>query len=87
MCGDDGEITLRGEVLAIGGLKEKSLAALKEGISTIVVPSENSAEVSELPDTVKRGLKIVKAVTIDDVLKTALADGYVKPADGARCSQ
>ncbi len=73
-----GEITIRGDVLAIGGLKEKSLAALKEGISEILVPKENSADIRELPDEVKNGLKITTVETVDDVFKIALAE---KPAE------
>jgi len=73
-----GEITIRGDVLAIGGLKEKSLAALKEGISEILVPKENSADIRELPEEVKNGLKITTVETVDDVFGIALAE---KPAD------
>ncbi len=68
-----GEVTIKGDVLAIGGLKEKSLAALKEGVSTIVVPEENRPEEAELPEEVKKGLKIVFARKIDDVFAVALA--------------
>ncbi|MCR5693616.1 MAG: endopeptidase La [Clostridia bacterium] len=71
-----GEITIRGDVLAIGGLKEKSLAALKEGISEILVPAENKADIRELPEEVKNGLKITTVETVDEVFKLALA---VKP--------
>ncbi len=68
-----GEVTLRGDVLAIGGLKEKSLAALKEGISTIVVPAENHADVTELPEAVRNGMEIIEVSKIDEVLAVALA--------------
>lgn len=68
-----GEITIRGEVLAIGGLKEKTLAALKEGISTVVVPEENKADLRELPDEVKNGLEIITVKTVDEVLDIALS--------------
>jgi ATP-dependent Lon protease len=68
-----GEVTIKGDVLAIGGLKEKSLAALKEGVSTIVVPEENRPEEAELPEEVRKGLKIVFARKIDDVFAVALA--------------
>ncbi|MBQ3894898.1 MAG: endopeptidase La, partial [Clostridia bacterium] len=67
-----GEITIRGDVLAIGGLKEKSLAALKEGISEILVPAENSADILELPDEVKTGLKVTTVRNVDEVLEAVL---------------
>jgi ATP-dependent Lon protease len=68
-----GEVTLRGRVLPIGGLKEKLLAALRAGIKTVLIPSENEKDLAEIPDNVKRGLEIVPAATVDEVLKKALA--------------
>jgi ATP-dependent Lon protease len=70
-----GEITLRGRVLPIGGLKEKLLAALRAGVKTVVIPSENEKDLAEIPDNVKRGLTIIPVGTADDVLRVAL----VKP--------
>jgi len=67
-----GEITLRGRVLPIGGLKEKLLAALRGGIVTVVIPKENEKDLSEIPDNVKKGLKIIFINTVDEVLKFAL---------------
>ena len=67
-----GEITLRGEVTAIGGLKEKLLAALRGGIRTVLIPQENVKDLQEIPDNVKKGLNIVPVKWIDDVLKLAL---------------
>ncbi|MBN9372038.1 MAG: endopeptidase La [Hydrogenophaga sp. SCN 70-13] len=67
-----GEITLRGEVTAIGGLKEKLLAALRGGIKTVVIPEENVKDLAEIPDNVKEGLKIVPVKWIDKVLSIAL---------------
>lgn len=67
-----GEVTLRGNALPIGGLREKSLAALRSGIKTIVVPYENKKDVSELPPEVKKDLKILYMKKVDDVLKIAL---------------
>lgn len=67
-----GEITLRGEVTAIGGLKEKLLAALRGGIKTVLIPQENVKDLQEIPDNVKKGLDIVPVKWIDDVLKLAL---------------
>ena len=66
-----GEVSLRGKAIAIGGLKEKSLAALRSGIKTIIVPVDNKPNVEELPDEVKNGLKIVYMTCVDDALKVA----------------
>ena len=67
-----GEITLRGEVTAIGGLKEKLLAALRGGIETVLIPEENVKDLTEIPDNVKNGLEIIPVKWIDQVLKVAL---------------
>lgn len=67
-----GEITLRGEVTAIGGLKEKLLAALRGGIKTVLIPQENVKDLQEIPENVKQGLEIVPVKWIDEVLKLAL---------------
>ncbi|MES2609553.1 MAG: endopeptidase La [Pseudomonadota bacterium] len=67
-----GEITLRGEVTAIGGLKEKLLAALRGGIKTVLIPEENVKDLAEIPDNVKSGLEIVPVRWIDKVLEIAL---------------
>jgi ATP-dependent Lon protease len=67
-----GEITLRGEVTAIGGLKEKLLAALRGGIKTVLIPEENSKDLQEIPENVKNGLEIVPVKWIDKVLEVAL---------------
>lgn len=67
-----GEITLTGKVLAIGGLKEKCLAARRVGIDTVIVPKENEKDVIKLPKIVKDSLNIILADKIDDVLKNAL---------------
>jgi ATP-dependent Lon protease len=67
-----GEITLRGRVLPIGGLKEKLLAALRGGIRTVVIPDENRKDLVELPKSVLQGLEIVPAKWIDEVLELAL---------------
>ncbi|MDY0177958.1 MAG: S16 family serine protease, partial [Bacilli bacterium] len=69
-----GEVTLRGNALPIGGLREKSLAALRSGITTIVVPDENKKAVDELPKEVKKALKIIFMKKVDDALKVALVD-------------
>jgi ATP-dependent Lon protease len=67
-----GEITLRGEVLAIGGLKEKLLAAHRGGIKTVLIPEENVKDLAEIPDNVKNHLEIVPVRWIDKVLEVAL---------------
>lgn len=67
-----GEITLRGEVLAIGGLKEKLLAAHRGGITTVIIPEENRKDVKEIPDNIKADLNIVPVKWIDEVLTLAL---------------
>lgn len=69
-----GEITLRGEVLAIGGLKEKLLAAHRGGIKTVVIPHENERDLEEIPDNVKGNLDIHPVKWIDEVLEIALED-------------
>ncbi len=67
-----GEVTLRGNVLPIGGLKEKLLAALRGGIKTVLIPAENEKDLAEIPDNVKQGLKIIPVAHVRDVLKQAL---------------
>jgi len=67
-----GEITLRGEVTAIGGLKEKLLAALRGGIKTVVIPEDNAKDLQEIPENVKNGLEILPVRWIDKVLEIAL---------------
>jgi len=67
-----GEITLRGRVLPIGGLKEKLLAALRGGIKTVLIPQENEKDLAEIPDNVKRNLEIIPVATVDDVIEHAL---------------
>ena len=67
-----GEVTLRGRVLAIGGLKEKLLAALRGGIKTVLIPDENVKDLAEIPDKVKEGLEIIPVAHVDEVLGQAL---------------
>ena len=68
-----GEITLRGRVLPIGGLKEKLLAALRAGITTVFIPKENEKDLAEIPDNVKKHLKLIPVAHVDDVIGQALA--------------
>jgi ATP-dependent Lon protease len=67
-----GEITLRGRVLPIGGLKEKLLAALRTGLKTVIIPAENEKDLADIPDNVKKGLEIVPVSSMEEVLQIAL---------------
>jgi ATP-dependent Lon protease len=67
-----GEITLRGRILPIGGLKEKLLAALRGGIKAVLIPKENEKDLAEIPDNVKKGMEIIPVATADEVLQRAL---------------
>jgi len=67
-----GEITLRGRVLPIGGLKEKLLAALRAGITTVFIPKENEKDLAEIPDNVKKNLKLIPVADVDEVIAQAL---------------
>ncbi len=70
-----GEITLRGEVLAIGGLNEKLLAAQRSGIASVLIPAENEKDLREIPERVKEGLRITPVKSIDEALAIAMANG------------
>jgi len=81
-----GEITLRGRVLPIGGLKEKLLAALRGGLTTVLIPKENEKDLAEIPDNVKKGLTIVPVNSVDELLKHALVSAptpieWTEPSD------
>ncbi|KJV69608.1 endopeptidase La [Candidatus Neoehrlichia procyonis] len=67
-----GEVTLRGRVLAIGGLREKLLAALRGGITTVIIPIQNKKDMIEIPDNVKQGMKFIFVSTVDEVINNAL---------------
>jgi ATP-dependent Lon protease len=71
-----GEITLTGQVLQIGGVRDKVLAAQRAGVSRVVLPRENAADLSELPEEAREELEFVLADTIDDVLSAAF-DGHL----------
>jgi ATP-dependent Lon protease len=68
-----GEITLRGRVLPIGGLKEKLLAALRAGITTVIIPKDNEKDLIEIPANVKKGLTIIPVSHVDEVIAQALS--------------
>jgi len=70
--GMTGELTLRGKVLPIGGLKEKLLAARRSGLKEVVIPQENEKDLTEIPDNIKDPLTIHSVETIDEVLRIAL---------------
>jgi ATP-dependent Lon protease len=72
-----GEITLRGRVLPIGGLKEKLLAALRGNVKTVLIPTENEKDLADIPDNVKKGLTIIPVATADELLKHALVHAPV----------
>jgi ATP-dependent Lon protease len=81
-----GEVTLRGRVLPIGGLKEKLLAALRAGIKTVLIPHENEKDLADIPENVKKGLNIIPVQAVDEVLKQALVNPltpieWVEPAE------
>jgi len=67
-----GELTLRGKVLPIGGLKEKALAALRAHIKTVIIPNQNEKDLTDIPRTLRSKLEFVLARDIDDVLRVAL---------------
>ena len=69
-----GEITLRGQVLPIGGLKEKLLAALRGGIKTVIIPKDNEKDLEEIPDNVKSDLKIIPVSIVDEVVNLAFVE-------------
>ena len=82
-----GEITLRGRVLPIGGLKEKLIAAHRGGVDTVIVPQENEKDLKDLPAVIKKNLKIITVEHMDEVLKQALAvddpDHFLEEGDGS----
>lgn len=67
-----GEITLRGKVLAIGGLKEKSLAAYRQGIKTIIIPKANQKDLEEIPEEIRKEITFITAETVDMVFNEAI---------------
>jgi len=81
-----GEITLRGRVTAIGGLKEKLLAALRSGVKTVLIPQENEKDLVDVPQSVKDGLEIIPVSTADEVLKHALA-GPLTPIEWSEADE
>ena len=82
-----GEITLRGRVLPIGGLKEKTMAAYKAGIRTVIIPKENEPDLDDIDTTVKESITFRIASHLDEVLPVAFAsDKYIRKADKTETS-
>jgi ATP-dependent Lon protease len=76
--GMTGEITLRGRVLPIGGLKEKSLSAHRAGLKTVIIPKDNVKDIDDIPESVRNELEFVPVAHVDEVLKRALLEGGVQ---------
>jgi ATP-dependent Lon protease len=85
--GMTGEITLRGQVLPVGGIKEKALAAHRAGLRTVVIPKRNEKDLEDLPQEIRDEMKFVLVDRVDEVLTTALRDGRVDqpPEDDDEC--
>jgi ATP-dependent Lon protease len=83
-----GEITLRGRVLPIGGLKEKALAAHRGGTKTILIPKDNAKDVREIPMKIRREMTIIPVEHVDEVLRHALVldnpDAFFRKTDGEK---
>jgi ATP-dependent Lon protease len=74
-----GEVTLRGKVLAIGGLKSKTIAAHRAGIKTVILPNDNAKDIPELPDSIREELELIPASHLHEVLAIALLPGTEAP--------
>jgi ATP-dependent Lon protease len=81
--GMTGEITLRGQVLPVGGIKEKVLAAHRSGLKTVILPKRNEADLEDIPEEVRQSVKFVFVETVDEVLKAALEPRTEQPAESA----
>jgi ATP-dependent Lon protease len=78
-----GEITLRGKVLPVGGIKEKILAAARFGLKTVILPKHNEADLDDVPQTVREQMQFVLVDTVDEVLAAALDEPVSNPDDTA----
>jgi ATP-dependent Lon protease len=81
-----GEITLRGQVLPVGGIKEKSLAAHRIGIDTIILPMRNEKDLDDVPEEIRKELDFVLVERVDEVFEAALSDEIVPPSDGSKAN-
>ena len=77
-----GEISLRGRVMPIGGLREKTMAAMRTGIKTVIIPKENEKDLEEIDQRVRAALNFVTVDHVDQVLETALGKKLAKPTEG-----
>ena len=82
-----GEITLRGRVLPIGGLKEKSLAALRSGIKKVVIPAQNEKDLIEIPKDIREQMEFIPVKNMDQILKVAFKESGEKKAKGKKPSR
>jgi ATP-dependent Lon protease len=82
-----GEITLRGKVLPVGGLKEKAIAALRGRMEKVIIPEANKKDLVEIPNYVKRKLKFVPVSNVDEVLQEALVRSPFKPTPRGKTSK
>lgn len=81
-----GEVTLRGRVLAIGGLREKTMAAYRVGVKTVIIPAENEADLENIDQTVRKNLDFVMAENVDDILETVLVRKNSEPSIQPNCA-
>jgi ATP-dependent Lon protease len=79
-----GEISLRGRVLPIGGLREKAIGALRFGINTIIIPEKNKPELSEIPKNVHRKIKFIPVSTLNQAIEIAIGKDLAKPAESKK---
>ena len=72
-----GEVTLRGNVLAIGGLKEKSISAHRSGINTVIIPKDNEKDLDELPQSILEEINFIKVSNVDEVIEASLNESVI----------
>jgi ATP-dependent Lon protease len=82
--GMTGEVTLRGQVLPVGGIKEKVLAAHRNGLKTVILPKRNELDLDDIPDEIKKSMKFVFVETVDEVIDAALVKGRARKNNQTR---